>query len=278
MKRVVCLLFAVLMLLFVSCEDSSGDAATTTTKKTTTTTTKEPEHPPIPAETVLCLNPGHDSVVTREITGDAARTLVELFSACTLTDETSDSIPRPNYEWIDPNDPKDALNYVSTFYSWVEIGETIYRIDTSDDTVSLVSEYLGEGCILSLPRDFWSVFDGIRWYWPRDTWKGNYKNGALNLSHVYEGETDIFITVEALTLSTETRWGSGTVTVSVMSQTSRTETIDLYCGAGDVIGFGDDETVELKAGESQRVTLEFSGHSTITISAANTQVIIWILD
>ncbi|MBO5701308.1 MAG: hypothetical protein J6S71_02610 [Clostridia bacterium] len=164
--------------------------------------------------------------------------------------------------------------------SWVEIGSEIYRLDPEMTEISIVERHLGSGKKLDSATSIDRLGDLLHaaWYYhPYDYYSGSYDNstGEISLDRMYEAESDVAMNVKSF--SVEKEHGSiNSVTVEVTAKAD----VDLRLvldsrQSDDNLGAGDLKEFSMKKGETQTVTLSFSGWQYsywIYIKADNTMI------
>ena len=144
---------------------------------------------------------------------------------------------------------------------WVETADALYRIAPHYEQICLVDRHLGKGRVLAHDDAVFDLIDDAFNYWPYDTYIGKWKDGALTLEHEYEGESAVDVTIKDMrirfrqSLNDESK---SLITLELTAETDMTLDVDLRVGySGDVVGEVFRETLTLRAGEPQEVTMRF---------------------
>ena len=150
---------------------------------------------------------------------------------------------------------------VETGTMWVETADALYRIAPRYEQICLVDRHLGKGRVLAHDDAVIDLIDDARRYWPYDTYIGNWKNGALTLEHEYEGESAVNVTVKDMRIRFRQSMqdeSKSLITLELTAKTDITVDVRLSVGySGDVVGEDWHETLTLRAGEPQEVTMRF---------------------
>ncbi len=109
---------------------------------------------------------------------------------------------------------------------------------------------------------------GIYNYYPYNYYRGRYIDGTLAMAHKYAGKTSVQMSVKDIYAYGEER--TNYVIVELVSDVAQELKVVTNCYySDDNRGTGDSKPVSLKAGEPQEVTLKFSYGTTLEIIADN---------
>ena len=300
MKKMISLLLstAMLMILLASC---AGNATTGTTVTTGTTgasnvtaatvsnviyNSNVPGNTPPadingePLVKIYMYSWDGQRIEEEHIKGSAAKQLEEILTNARKTGETEEkfsdfegSLTYENYSNILPE------TEITCGTVWVEAGGKLYRkvynIDEAKSKFCLVESYLGEGEILDIGEEELGIYNKIKYYWPNDYYSGTYKDGVLNISHIYAAESKVKINV--------VYFEEGKIILDVTSSADGEFKVDLDATiSSDNLLKGDAKKLDLRAGETQTVELTFSKpHNNswdyyLTVAADNTKLYIRI--
>jgi hypothetical protein len=134
------------------------------------------------------------------IKGSAAKQLEEIFARAQKTGETEE-------KYSDFDGKIDYDNYYLVLYEteitrgtvWIEVGGKLYRnvynIDKEKSRFCLVENHFGAGEVVSISEEDLKIYNAIRNYWPNNYYSGTYKDGTLELGHLYAAESRIDLKV-----------------------------------------------------------------------------------
>ena len=268
MKHFACILLSVLCLLFASCTSgrypNSGEPAS------------GQQYPgigtPVSSDEVKLIqrNWSDPSCSFKMITGDMAALLLGELNSLAATGETVSRLSKgslTNYR---------APKEVPPGTMWIEADGRIYRTTPALEQICRVETHLGAGEVLSFPQSLRTLLNQAWRYWPYDCWQGSYRNGNLELSHVFDANSDLQITVCSLEIERKID-PKNRITLELLSETDQAVKVQLECQqSDDNLAAGDAKTVELKAGKPQTVTLSFGGWENdrywVYVFAGNTRV------
>ena len=144
---------------------------------------------------------------------------------------------------------------------WLEIGETVWRLDPDWTQLSLVERHLGEGRVYRMSEAFRKELSNLYQYYPYDCYNGTYRASTkeLTLVHVYEAESDVSVQIKALEIQNE-HHPSNTVTLELLSRRDLHVLASVQCerGSDDLAG-GETQELSLTKDVPQTVTLNFGG-------------------
>ena len=140
----------------------------------------------------------------QHIRGSAARQLEEIFEKAQKTGKTEEKYS--DFKFPDNDDEWENIPYnVMSQYGvpkdtvWIEVGGKIYRrLPQSKNKTTefcLVENHLGAGEVVSISEEDLEIYNAIRNYWPNNYYGGTYKDGTLELRHLYAAESRINLKV-----------------------------------------------------------------------------------
>lgn len=201
----------------------------------------------------------------------------ELSRQLALMDETGETEAAISDQIFDTGSGSDCPAEPGTF--WIQTADALYRLNLDSRQVCRVERHYGEGTVLNSDDAFFDVFWGAWYFYPMNTYLGSYENGVLTLSHVYQADSDIELTVKDLALSEDGT--DNTITLSLVSKTSGEINVRLNSLlSSDQLGIGDTKLLTPKTNRAEALTLSFSGwpdaRYEVNITAGNTRIIIYI--
>lgn len=164
--------------------------------------------------------------------------------------------------------------------SWVEVGSKIYRLDSEMTEISIVERHLGEGKKLESDSDIERLAKLLHqaWYYhPYNYYSGSFDNstGKISLDCMYEAESNVDIKVKSFKVEKEFN-SVNSVTVELTAKADVEVRLVLDSRqSDDNLGAGDLKEISMKKGETQTVTLSFSGWQYsywVYIKADNTMI------
>ena len=132
-----------------------------------------------------------------------------------------------------------------------------------------VKEPLGQGKYLNSDASFLKVLDTALNYYPQNTYIGDIDGSKLTLDFICERENDIevdILNIEAPLADDIIKSRSFHFDISLLSKEDRSVTV--YYGrinSGCIICTPNELDVELKAGEKQTITLEFTEDTSYSV-------------
>ena len=190
-----------------------------------------------------------------EISGICAKTIAEMLSAMEVSGKRAKAISLRSLEKAAEKDD------IPTGTKWLEVGKDIYRIEP-DGRIAIVKKPLGQGKYLNSDASFLKVLDTALNYYPQNTYIGDIEGSKLTLDFICERENDIevdILNIEAPLADDIIKSRSFHFDISLLSKEDRSVTV--YYGrinSGCIICTPNELDVELKAGEKQTITLEFT--------------------
>ncbi len=206
-------------------------------------------------------------------------TIIELIYSLSLSENKSEIIAEGDLADYGNSPP------VERGTSWVEIGSNIYRFDPEITEIALVETHLGAGSLLSAESPDLGIISDLlhaAWYYhPYDYYSGSYDNstGNISIDRMYEAESDVEINVKSFIVEKEfNSVNSVTLEITAKADVDLRLVLDSR-QSDDNLGAGDLKEFSMKKGETQTVTLSFSGWQYsywIYIKADNTMVSVQI--
>lgn len=137
------------------------------------------------------------------IKGSAAKQLEEIFARLQKTGETEEKYS--DFDGKFDNDNYELIRYelheteITPGTVWIEVGGKLYRnvynIDKEKSRFCLVENHFGAGEVVSISEEDLKIYNAIRNYWPNNYYSGTYKDGTLELGHLYAAESRINLKV-----------------------------------------------------------------------------------
>lgn len=190
-----------------------------------------------------------------EINGICAQTIEEMLSATELSTEKAKAISFRSLE------KAAEANDIPIGTKWLEVGDNIYRIE-SDGRIAIVKKPLGKGKYLSCEAVFLKTLDTALNYYPKNTYIGDIDGSKLTFDYICENTNDIeteILHIEASLADSSAEKRNYLFKISILSREERSVTVRYgRIARGCVLSEPYEMEVELKAGEKQTVTLEFT--------------------
>lgn len=209
--------------------------------------------------------------VHKEITGEVAQKLrFKIFSAAS-TGERAPKLADGEF----PSVPIDAVPLGTV---WLEIDDTLYRINEDRTQLCRVETHYGEGRILKPSEDLFELIDPVLTYWPSNCYSGIYCDGTLTLTHEYKVEPTVDVTVTDLEVGeADEKYQHYSITLRLYSKTYQMFQTSIESGGGDLFYTVDVNYMELRPGWAKTVTMEFQCPKNdsvcgVTIGVANTRI------
>ncbi|MBO5006688.1 MAG: hypothetical protein J6C89_04510 [Clostridia bacterium] len=196
-----------------------------------------------------------------EISGICAKTIAEMLSAMEVSSKRSKSLSLRSLE------KAAEKGDIPIGTKWLEVGNDIYRIEP-DGRIAIVKKPLGQGKYLDSDVSFLKVLDTSLNYYPQNTYIGDISGSKLTLDFICEKENDIEIDILNIKapLADSSAKRSFHFEISLLSKEDRSVTV--YYGrinSGCIICTPNELDVELKAGEKQTITLEFTEDTSYSV-------------
>lgn len=166
---------------------------------------------------------------------------------------------------------------------WIEgMDGVIYRLSPDLEQICRVQTHLGRGKVLEMTDELSDLLWDAWQYYPNDCYSGTYKNGKIDLKHVYEADSIIrSVQIDSINISNEI---SSVNQISLLFAANQsinvTATLESF-QSNDNRGSWTVKDVRLIKGEQTRINMEFTGFGNISyqvvIRADNTKILLNIL-
>lgn len=275
MKRILCLLFVLAILVFSGCvEDQEAAVRFWNEKMAGNELEKIAED--VSVRFLLHTWDGW-GITAKKVEGDCAQSVVDELKKLTPTGEIE---PRISDMVIDEN----SRNLpIEPGILWIEYEDAVYRISSDRSRISRVKTHLGQGIVLGMTDILEKRINEAWYFWPYNSYSGAYKDGELQIKHVYAAESDVDIVVKDIYIDADPKHyePQNSITVEVIAKKDIKTKISLFCAqSSDNLHYGEEKEITLKAGIKQTLTLKFGGWSrfsfSIEVRAENTKVNIFI--
>jgi len=208
----------------------------------------------------------------KDIKGATAEKISSLLAALPETNETQKALSLTK-DFPKPGTACDLPAERGTM--WVEANGKIYRLAANTKEIVLVKKHLGKGTVLGNVEECLTEINNAWSYWPWDCWNGTYQGGKLTMEHKYAAETTVTVSIVSMNVIND-HHPENSMTVELISTVDQTVTIKVTCQhSSDNLSGGDNQTVELVAGEPTKVDLSFGGFNDtiydVVITAGNTR-------
>lgn len=144
---------------------------------------------------------------------------------------------------------------------WLEVGNTVWRLNPDWTQLCRVESHLGKGVVFHMSEEFKRNLRDAWYYYPYDSYKGTYQigSGELTLEHVYEADSSVLVQIKEIVIQNE-HHPINTVTLELLSRKDQRIAVDLRCQRSeDDLADGAYKELELYSGVPLTVALDFGG-------------------
>lgn len=216
-------------------------------------------------------------IATKQVSGDAAQSLIDLLENAERTGEKAAKISNAKIvidEYSHPDIPAERGTI------WIEAEGNIYRVKPDYSQLCLAESHLGVGTVLSFTEQCRKELQDAWYCWPYDCWDGVYENGVLEMTHRYSANTDVTATVKNMHI-TDDYDPQNSMCIELVSSVDQALDVSLTCQQSeDNRADGDFRKLELEAGKAQTIELSFGGFKNcvywVTVYAGNTKLSITV--
>ena len=138
---------------------------------------------------------------------------------------------------------------------WFITGNIMFRL--MDDKLYRVNRHLGEGREVEYSDALKEMVLNACYYAPYNSYRGTWKNGTLEVEHVFENKSTVDITVEEITRISERRYKA-----KVTLYSTRTQTVEFWYRSQqseDNFGSTEETEIQLRKGKKETIEIEFYG-------------------
>jgi hypothetical protein len=198
------------------------------------------------------------SIRTKELSDAWTQTLIEKLLYAPETGETEEKISDEVFTHEEFDKYNGRLN-INEGVSWFLTNGALFRYQ--NQKLYRVETYLGEGREVECSDELKTMLKGAIYYAPTNFYSGTWRNGNLELKHVFDTEHKIEVTVDSILY--EPPQSSPKTDRKYVIQLSLLAQEDLTAGVSCTTEYSEDNwgdmehtTAQLKAGEKQTVTVE----------------------
>lgn len=250
MKKYISLfLIALLIFSFTACGETDLNGNTSSDSSVSSENTEEASYDTLTIWKYIFDHGYHIS--TKKISNEWAQNLIEELLALPENGNVSEKISDQQITTTGFLDNKLPLPTPSF---WLMTGDVIFRYETNGNLYR-VETHLGEGKQLNLPKEIKDKIVAAIYYAPTNSYRGSFKDGVLQVDHVFPVEDCVEISINEITRISSKKCR---VSFNLLSKTDCSDSLRTVSRqSSDNIGSWEYPKIELEANKTRTFEFEF---------------------